>query len=188
MKKRLAIIIPVFILVLSVALGSIILINSIKNGNRMSESEHNKKIDNYNKQIAEVNTKKIEEFKAHGITNEYNELQQEYSKLSRLKSDLTFKYNRDNNGSYDLFKLFPGFFIIIFGLSLSIIVFKFINFSFNPIKMSDINININSLNDSEEKEYVTLKCPNCGNTNLKGNDQEKCSYCGSLLQKVKKKK
>ena len=71
MKKRLAIIIPVFILVLSVALGSIILINSIKNGNRMSESEYNKKIDNYNKQIAEVNTKKIEEFKAHGITNEY---------------------------------------------------------------------------------------------------------------------
>ena len=91
MRKKLSIIIPAIILILSIILGSIILINSIKNGTRMSESEYNKKINDYNKQITEVNNKKIEEFKKYGITKEYNELQEEYSKLIRLKSDLTFK-------------------------------------------------------------------------------------------------
>ena len=190
MKKKIAIIIPVFVLILSITIGTIIISNSLKNGVKMSEKEYNRQIDDYNKQISEINNKKITEFKQHGITNEYNDLQEQYAKLSRLKSDLTFKYNRDNNGSYDLFKLFPGFFIIMFGITLSIFIYKFLTFTFNPIDISKLSISINNNinDDNEEKEYVTLKCPNCGNTNLKGNDQEKCAYCGSLLQKVKKKR
>ena len=65
-------------------------------------------------------------------------------------------------------------------------IFTYSSNSIRKLGNKEINININ--NNETKDEYVSLKCPNCGNTNLKGLNEEKCEYCGSILVKTSSKK
>ena len=183
MKKKFGLIISIFILIMSIIISSVFFLDNFFRHKKISSSEYSSKLSEYNKKISTVNNEMHNEFINNGITEKYYNLQDEYSQLLKEKNNFVLDNKRDNTSI--VFKLFPSIFILIFGCTFATIIYKFTNF--NGFEMiNNINLNIKSNEDNIEKEYVSYKCPNCGNTNLKGNNEEKCDYCGSFLKKVKK--
>ena len=194
MKLKKVHFIILFIICISLFCGSIFFIrNNNKINEKESESktiinENEKRIDEINKRLVEISTESNEEFKKNGFSKKYNELSSEQSSLYKKKNELSSENFSLKNKHYSKVSSYIiGGLIIFIGIGIS----GFIYFIYE-VSHAKYDFKINEFKDEDKdkeisnSEYVSLKCPNCGNTNLKGLNEEKCEYCGSLLVKTKK--
>lgn len=152
-----------------------------------NNSKYQKELDEVTNEINTLKEKQDEIFKSEGFSKEFYDTQSKISSLNNKKFDLETK----NSKGYKIQNIVFAGFIVFFGSVFSIIIYNILN-SKNIVKEQYDNIEKFGKSIGEgyanaicKTEYVPLKCPQCG-ANLKGEKIEKCPYCNTVLEKVKK--
>ena len=141
--------------------------------------------------VEELNTlqaKKIEIFTNQGFTKEYYDTDSKISSLTQKKLDLEKK---TKNG-YIAYNIIGSLFSLFFGGVFSAIAYNIFNRKkimenhYEHLEKIAKAFGEGYAEATGSPKYVPLKCPQCG-ANLKGEKIEKCPYCDTVLEKVRKK-
>ena len=145
----------------------------------------------YDEVVDEINTleaRNNEIFRTEGLTKEYYDNESKIQDLTDEKWDLERK--KDGNDSFMRIPL--AIIPLFFGGAISMMAYNIINRKeimnehYEHMEKIGKSIGEGYAEATTTPGYVPLKCPQCG-ANLKGEKIEKCPYCDTVLEKVRKK-
>lgn len=153
-----------------------------------NKADYQKQYDDVVNEINTLQAENVEIFKTKGFTKEYYDNESKIQDLTDKKWDL----ERKKDGE-DLFMRIPlSIFPLVFGGVIATIAYnilnrkKILNEHYEHMEKIGKSIGEGYAEATTTPGYVPLKCPQCG-ANLKGEKIEKCPYCDTVLEKVRKK-
>ena len=183
-KINLGKVVACIIMCIAVSISIFIVIQSF-GGNK---EKYQKELDEVVEELNTLKSKNNEIFMNEGLTKEYYDNQTKISSLTQKKWDLERKTKDDFKVQNIVFAIFP----LVFGGVISIISYNIFNRKqiveehISNLERIGKSIGEGYAEATGKPSYVALKCPECG-ANLKGEKIEKCPYCGTVLEKVRKK-
>ena len=183
-KINLGKIVASIIMCIAISISIFIIVQSF-GGNK---EKYQKQLDAVVDELNTLKSKNNEIFKNEGLTKEYYDNESRISSLTQKKWDLERKTKDGFIVQNIVFAILP----LVFGGIFSVISYnifnrkQIVNEHLSNLERIGKSIGEGYAEATGSPSYVALKCPECG-ANLKGEKIEKCPYCGTVLEKVRKK-